>query len=62
VYLFVLFLIYVWILYCINCMLLFMGACMKMIVEKVTMGCEGESEVGIRREREENEWGREGER
>ena len=43
-------------------MLLFMGACMKMIVEKVTMGCEGESEVGIKREREENEWGREGER
>ena len=33
-------------------MLLFMGACMKMMVEKVTMRCEGKSEVGIRRERE----------
>jgi len=52
-------------------MFLFMGTCMKMMVEKVTMGCEGKSEVGIRGEREkrisgvekeENEWGREGER
>jgi hypothetical protein len=40
-------------------MFLFMGTCMKMMVEKVTMGCEGKSEVGIRGEREENEWGRE---
>jgi len=44
---FVLFLIYVWILYYISCMLLFMVACMKMMVEKVAMGCEGETEVGI---------------